>query len=110
MRQTKANGGGVTKVESSAQMPRGERQAKYVRKTLTSSQQQFDGKNGDEVLSVLCLMKEENSGFIRDVSVGRDSLSIVLAPDVQLAEMEILHRGGNLYCDADRPNFQLEPV
>ena len=52
MGQTKSNGGGVTKVESSAQMPRGERQAKYVRKALTSSQQQFDGKNGDEVLSV----------------------------------------------------------
>ena len=85
--QTKANGGGVTKVESSAQMPRGERRAKYVTKTLTSSEQQFDGKNGDKVLSVLCRMKE-NSGLIRDVSMGRDSLSIVLASDVQLAEME----------------------
>ena len=86
--QTKANGGGVTKVESSAQIPRGERRAKYVTKTLTSSEQQFDGKNGDKVLSVLCRMKEENSGLIRDVSMGRDSLSIVLASDVQLAEME----------------------
>lgn len=88
VRQTKANGGGVTKVESSAQMPRGERQTKYVRKTLTFSQQQFDGKNNDEVLSVLCRMKEENSGFIRDVSMGRDSLSIVLASNVQLAEIK----------------------
>ena len=40
VRQTKASSGGVTKVESSAQMPRGERQAKYIRKTLTSSHQQ----------------------------------------------------------------------
>ena len=88
VRQTKANGGGVTKFESSAQMSRVERQAKYVRKTLTSSQQQFDGKNGDKVLSVLCRMKEEKSRLIRDVSMGRDSLSIALASDVQLAEME----------------------
>ena len=57
-------------------------------KALTSSQQQFDGKNGDEVLSVLCRMKEEKSRFIRDVSMGKDSLSIALASDVQLAEME----------------------
>ena len=69
-------------------MPRGERQAKYVRKTLTSSQLQFDGKKGDEDLSVLYRMKEEKSGFIRDVSMGRDSLCIALASDVQLAEME----------------------
>ena len=33
VRQTKASSGGVTKVESSAQMPRGLRQAKYLRKT-----------------------------------------------------------------------------
>ena len=39
VRQTKASSGGVTKVESSDQTPRGLRQAKYVRKTVTSSQQ-----------------------------------------------------------------------
>ena len=33
-------------------------------------------------------MKEEDSSFIRDVSIGKEGLSIVLASDVQLAEME----------------------
>lgn len=89
VRQTKASSGGVTKVESSAQMPRGLRQAKYLRKTVTSTQQQFGGRNDDdEVLSVLYRMKEEDSSFIRDVSIGKEGLSIVLASDVQLAEME----------------------
>ena len=69
-------------------MPRGLRQAKYLRKTVTSSQQQFGGKNDDEVLSVLYRMKEEDSSFIRDVSIGKEGLSIVLTSDVQLAEME----------------------
>lgn len=87
VRQTKASSGGVTKVESSAQMPRGLRQAKYLRKTVTSSQQQFGRKNDDEVLSVLYRMKEDSS-FIRDVSIGKEGLSIVLTSDVQLAEME----------------------
>ena len=89
VRQTKASSGGVTKVESSAQMPRGLRQAKYLRKTVTSTQQQFGGRNDDdEVLSVLYRMKEEDSSFIRNVSIGKEGLSIVLASDVQLAEME----------------------
>lgn len=89
VRQTKASSGGVTKVESSAQMPRGLRQAKYLRKTVTSTQQQFGGRNDDdEVLSVLYRMKEEDSSFIRDVSIGKEGLFIVLASDVQLAEME----------------------
>jgi len=55
---------------------------------VTSSQQQFGGKNDDEVLSVLYRMKEEDRSFIRDVSIGKESLSIVLVSDVQLAEME----------------------
>ena len=87
VRQTKASSGGVTKVESSAQMPRGLRQAKYIQKTVTSSQQQFGGKNDDEVLSVLYRMKEEDSSFILDVSIGKEGLSIVLPWDVQVAEM-----------------------
>ena len=40
------------------------------------------------MLSVLYRTKEEDSNFIRDVSLGRDSLSVVLGSDVQLAEME----------------------
>ena len=82
VRQTKASSGGVTKVESSAQMARGLRQAKYLRKTVSSSQQQFGGKNDDDVLSVLYRMKEEDRSFIRDVSIGKEGLSIVLTSDV----------------------------
>lgn len=90
VRQTKSScGGGVTQVESSAQMPRGTRQAKYVRKIATStSTQQFTGVNDDEVSAVLLRMKEEEISFIRDVSIGKEGLSIVLASDVQLAELE----------------------
>ena len=79
---------GVTKVESLAQMPLGVRQAKYARRVVTSSQQQFGGEKDDEVLSVLYWMKEEGNKIIQDVSFGRESLSIVLASDVQLTEME----------------------
>ena len=35
-------------------------------------------------------MKEEDSSYIRDVSIGKEGLSIVLASGVQLAEMEKL--------------------
>ena len=37
VRQTKTNSGGVTKVESSAQMPQGPRQAKYLQKQRPSA-------------------------------------------------------------------------
>ena len=61
VRQTKIGCGGVTQVESSAQMPRGTRQAKFLRKTITSTQQQFSGENADEVLFVLFRMKEDDN-------------------------------------------------
>ena len=57
-------------------------------------------------------MKEEDSSYIQDVSIGEEGLSIVLASDVQLAEME-------KFCAAEimsavmqikRPNFQLGPL
>lgn len=54
---------------------------------MTSSQQQFGGKNDDEVFSVLYRMKEEDRSFIQDVSIRKEGLSIVLASDVQLAEL-----------------------
>ena len=79
VQQTKASGGSVTTVESSAQMPRGVSQAKYIRKTMRSAQQQFGGENTDEVLAVLFRMKEENDSFIRDVSIRKDGISVVLA-------------------------------
>ena len=88
IRQTKGACGGVTEVESPAQMPRGVRQAKYVRKAAASSQQRFGEEDNDEMLSVLYRMKEEDNSFIRDISIGREGLSIVLASDAQLAEME----------------------
>jgi hypothetical protein len=88
VRQTKASCGGVTMVESSNQMPRGVNQAKYIRKKMASAQQQFGGENSDEVLAVLVRMKEEDNSFIRDVSIGKDGISVVLASDVQLAELE----------------------
>ena len=33
-------------------------------------------------------MKEEDGSFIRDVSIGKDGLSIVLAVDVQQVELD----------------------
>ena len=52
-----------------------------------NSTQQFRGEN-DEVSSVLFRMKEEDGSFIRDVSIGKDGLSIVLAVDVQQVELD----------------------
>ena len=84
----KASGGSVTMVKSSAQMPRGVSQTKYIRKTMRSAHQQFGGENTDEVLAVLFCMKGEDDSFIRDVSIGKDGILVVLASDVQLAELE----------------------
>ena len=69
-------------------MPRGVNQAKYIRKKMASAQQQFGGENNDKVLAVLVRMKEEDNSFIRDVSIAKDGISVVLASDVQLAELE----------------------
>ena len=55
---------------------------------MASAQQQFGSKNSDEVLAVLVCMKEEDNSFIRDVSIAKDGISVVLASDVQLAELE----------------------
>jgi hypothetical protein len=62
VRQMKASGGSVTMVKSSAQMPRGVSQTKYIRKTMRSAHQQFGGENTDEVLAVLFHMKGEDEG------------------------------------------------
>ena len=76
-------------VDSLSDLPHGPRQSYYrnqVKKAPLPAYLQGKEKD-DELLEVLLKMKSEEEPFIRKVSLEKKNLTIVLAPENQLAEL-----------------------
>ena len=87
--QATRDAGGVMQVDSLSDLPRGPRQGYYrnqVKKAPLPAYLQGKGK-GDELLEVLLKIKSEEEPFIRNVSLEKENLTIVLASENQLAEL-----------------------